>query len=172
MGWSEKLVNKTDLEKVDLEQGIDAYITLSNGEISTVQYRFRDSYYKTYNDVTLRYEREYNPNPNRRKSEFFKIEADFLMYGITNGKKFIDKLSTNTNFEKWAVLDIVQLKKAIDEKRVIIDPNHSSIKCIQSGGKMLCPVNYNKDGSSSFVPFSIPILKRVSPDTVKYSYGF
>ena len=25
------------------------------------------------------------------KSEFFKIKADYLVYGITNGKKFIDK---------------------------------------------------------------------------------
>lgn len=172
MNWSEYSVDKDFLEKVDLERGIDGYIRLPNDGVSTVQYRFRDSFYKDYNDVTLRYEREHNSNPNRRKSEFFKIEAEFLIYGITNGRKFSDKITTNTKFEKWAIIDINQLKKAIDDKKILIDPNLKSIQCELRNEIMICPVNQNKDNSSSFVPFSIPILKKVASNIIKISYGF
>lgn len=80
LGWDEKSVDKDWLEWKDILEGID-YVFKSriNGEI-TVQERFRDNYYgDKYNDITIRYRRDYNKDPSRHASEFFKIAADYFV---------------------------------------------------------------------------------------------
>lgn len=173
LSWEEVKIEKKELEKLDINNGIDAIIKNKNNELFGLQYRFRDSYYSSlYNDVTLRYKREYNKNKERVMSEFFKIEAKYFLYGISNGKKFEDNLHTNTNFLKWAVIDIDNLLKAIDDELIVIDETLNGITCQFKNGKMFCPINNNNDNSSSFVPFDIPMLNKISNNIIVASSGF
>ena len=105
IGWIEKEMDPILLESIDINEGVDyIFESKSRSEIK-LQERFRDNYYKKYNDCTLRYRRDHNANPSRHHSEFYKIKADYLVYGITNGSKFKDKRHTLTSFIKYVVVD-------------------------------------------------------------------
>ena len=165
MGWLLKDVNKDELELLDINHGIDYIAFDQNNKSIKIQERFRDSFYQNFNDATLRYRREQNSDPSRIKSEFYKIKADYLVYGITNGKKFIDKRHTLTDFIKWVIIDINFLKQIYDSGKLeIISTNR--ITCKIENEKLICPENYNKDGSSSFVPFDVIYLNRLWGDKV------
>lgn len=158
MYWQVSEIDADELNKLDINNGIDAIILDNNSNKRTLQYRYRESDFERYTDVTLRYRRPHNSNKDRHDSEFFKIDADYLLYGISNGKKSSDKLRTNTAFLKWAILDLRQLFTLIDEGLIVIDPSQR-YKCARYENKLICPVNNNRDKSSNFVPFDIPILK-------------
>lgn len=158
--WEVQDIEATKLEYIDINHGIDYVLKDHNGNLIKVQERFRDNYYQKYNDATLRYRRDKNPDPTRMKSEFYKIKADYLVYGITNGKKFIDKRHTLTDFIKWAILDVNFLKQKYENGELEIITT-SSLYCEISGQKLLCPENFNPDGSSSFVPFDISMLNQL-----------
>ena len=99
------------------------------------------------------------------KSEFFKIKADYLVYGITNGKKFIDKRYTLTDFIKWVILDVNFLKEKYENKQLEIVTSRK-ITCEIFNQKLICPENFNPDGSSSFVPFDVFMLNKLWGDKV------
>ncbi|MBS9781966.1 MAG: hypothetical protein KGV56_05660 [Gammaproteobacteria bacterium] len=173
LGWKEYKIDPHELESLDIHNGIDTLVHTSFNQIKAVQYRFRDNFYQHYNDVTLRYKREHNSNADRINSEFFKIEAQYLMYGITNGKKFNDALMTNTHFVKWAIVDILELQRLINEGCIIIDPELGGVNCkLTQNDEILCPIIPNKDDSSSFVPFDIHLLNKVSNGAVVVSFGY
>lgn len=172
LNWEEIKIDEKKLEELDINDGIDTIIKNKNNETFGVQYRFRDGFYSSYNDFTLRYKREYNKNKERVMSEFFKIKAKYFLYGISNGKKYEDKLNTNTVFLKWAIIDLDNLLNAIDNGLIVIDEDMKGITCQQKNGVMHCPINNNKDNSSSFVPFDILILNEISNDIVVASFGF
>ena len=172
LNWKEIKIDEKKLEELDINNGIDTIIENENNETFGVQYRFRDKFYSSYNDFTLRYKREYNKNKERVMSEFFKIKAKYFLYGISNGKKYEDKLDTNTAFLKWAIIDLDKLLNAIDNGLIVIDEGMRDITCQLKNGIMLCPINNNRDNSSSFVPFDIPILNKISNDIVVASSGF
>lgn len=160
LGWNVLEIDKNKLEYIDINHGIDYVLKDQNGTIKNIQERFRDSFYQKYNDATLRYRRDNNSDPSRMKSEFFKIKADYLVYGITNGKKFIDKRYTLTDFIKWVILDVNFLKEKYENKELeIITTN--KITCEIDNQKLICPENFNPDGSSSFVPFDILMLNKL-----------
>ncbi|MCS4534040.1 hypothetical protein [Neisseria montereyensis] len=170
VNWKEKKIPRDVLNDIDIHKGIDAVIIDHLDHEAPIQYRFREEKYANYNDFTLRYKREENPHADRVYSEFFKIEAKYLLYGITNGNK--NKLEQNTEFKKWAVIDLDALKEAIDNGLIIIDESLDSKVCIEEREKMICPVKNNTDGSSSFVLFDIKIIKRISTGIIVFSYGF
>lgn len=158
MGWSPVEIDADELNLKDINEGIDAIISDINGEIKTLQYRYRDNFYIKYQDATLRYQRPSNSNPDRHLSEFFKIKANFLLYGISNGKKFNDKLHTNTELNKWVVIDLIKLSQKIEQGLVVIDEKLYGKTSKIIDNKLHCPIVYNTDDSSNFVPFDIPIL--------------
>ncbi|AWI51441.1 hypothetical protein DDU33_08090 [Actinobacillus porcitonsillarum] len=172
LNWEEVNIDEEKLEELDIHNGIDTIAKNKNNQIFGVQYRFRDAFYASYNDFTFRYKREYNQNEERVMSEFFKIEAKYFLYGISNGKKFEDALKTNTTFLKWAVIDVENLLNAIDSGLIVIDETLRNITCQLRNGKMFCPINNNKDNSSSFVPFDIHILNQISNNIIIASSGF
>jgi len=65
----------------DLRDGVDYTVHHASGKI-TVQERFRRSKYKSYRDITFRYDKPCDPRDTRR--EFFKIKADAFLYGMVN----------------------------------------------------------------------------------------
>ena len=119
--WEVQDVESSKLEYIDINLGIDYVLKNQDGEKINVQERFRDSYYKIYDDATLRFRRDRNTHPERIKSEFYKIKADYLVYGITNGKKFLDKRNTLTDFIKWVIVDINLLKSKYENDELEID---------------------------------------------------
>ncbi|MCH1558288.1 MAG: hypothetical protein L7R87_04140 [Flavobacteriaceae bacterium] len=165
LGWNILEIDKDRLEYIDINLGIDYVLKNQNGTIKNIQERFRDSFYQKYNDATLRYRRDKNSDPSRMKSEFFKIKADYLVYGITNGKKFIDKRHTLTDFIKWVILDLNYLKEKYENKELEIVTT-KKITCEIFNQKLICPENFNPDGSSSFIPFDILMLNKLWGDKV------
>jgi hypothetical protein len=63
----------------DLHDGID-YIATVNGDPVTIQERFRRYQYRNYGDITFRYDSKMN----RAVREYFKIKADYFLYGVVN----------------------------------------------------------------------------------------
>jgi len=157
LNWSEYLVNKKLLDEIDMHHGIDYVFTDDTGKKIFIQERFRESKYNIYNDATIRYRRDRNSKADRRKSEFFKMKADVLVYGITNGSKRYNSRHTLTDFLKWVVIDLNFLREQfINGQMKII--RSASINCRIESGILLCPVNFNRDSSSSFIPIDIPLL--------------
>jgi hypothetical protein len=159
LAWTEKEVDATFLEFIDINEGVDyLFKDKAENEIK-IQERFRDDFYKNYNDCTLRYRRDLNADASRHASEFFKIKADYLVYGITNGAKFADKRHTLTGFVKFVVVDLKVLFSKINEGLII--PKHGGRSSRIEDGKIISPIIDNKDDSSSFVAFDVSQLKQM-----------
>ncbi len=155
--WIPQIMDGTISKNVDMNNGVDYFfVEKKTNKIITTQERFRDSFYQKYNDFTIRFERESNPNPERLKSEFFKIKSDFFVYGIINQSKYT--YSSATDFIKFAVIDLKKLMKKIDDGTIVVDRDLKGLVSVVTDGVMRCPVIYNRDDSSSFVPFNIKQL--------------
>lgn len=83
--------------QADLCDGIDYTVHHEDGDTSTVQERFRRSQYKSFSDITFRYDKPCDPYDTRR--EFFKIKAYAFLYGIIN--------ESEDDFE-WAYMFMVE----------------------------------------------------------------
>lgn len=154
LGWTEFPIDKKELEKIDMEKAIDYVMVDKNGNKINVQERFREYHYHFYKDATLRYRRDFNADAERHESEFYKITADYLVYGIINASK--NQILNNTkkgSFVKYAIINIEVLMKKIKEGRIILD--ESIGKPVVEGNKMRAAVNMNNDHSSSFVAFDV-----------------
>lgn len=157
LNWKAQTMNRAVNTNVDLNNGVDYFLVdKSSNNIITVQERFRDSYYKNYSDFTIRFEREFNPHEERKLSEYYKLNADYFVYGIINESKF--RYRNASGFIKFAVINIEVLKDLINNGLIIIDRNLGGYKCQMINNKMHCPVIYNKDDSSSFFPIDIKLL--------------
>lgn len=160
LGWSQKQIDAALLEYIDINEGVDYVFTGKQGEEIKSQERFRDEYYKKYNDCTLRFRRDNNPDKTRHKSEFYKIKADYLVYGITNGSKFPEKRHTLTGIIKFVVVDLKVLFNKI-ENGLIIPKRNIGLNSYKKNNTLIAPIIDNKDGSSSFVAFDVKLLNQL-----------
>lgn len=170
LNWEEQDIDEAERERIDMEDGVDYVFTdNSSGETVNVQERFREEKYRVYTDFTIRYEREFNRHADRKFSEFYKIIADYMVYGTINStKKEVEKA---TGFIKYGVIDLRIIKRLLDSGEIIIDRS-VKYKCVNINGKIHCPVNYNGDGSSSFIPIDIVLLKDLHPEAIVMQQGF
>jgi len=159
LGWSQKQIEPKLLEYIDINEGVDYVFEDLNGNEIKSQERFRDNYYAKYNDCTLRYKRDNNTDISKHKSEFYKVKADFLVYGITNGSKFQDKRHSLTDFIKFVVLDLKVLFDKI-ENGLIIPSQNIGLNSYIKENKMFAPIINNHDDSSSFVAFDVSLLNQ------------
>lgn len=163
LNWYPQEMNATLMNNADMNNGVDYFlIDKTESKIITTQERFREYKYHTYTDFTIRFEREFNRHEERKQSEFFKLNADYFVYGIINQSKWNKELATC--FVKYAVIDLKVLKALFDEGKIIVDRNLNSLRCIVINGIMHCPVNQNHDRSSSFIPVDIKLLKQYFSD--------
>ncbi len=162
LGWKKVMIDPAKLAALDMNEGVDYIFKDKNDKRIKLQERFRDNYYKKYNDCTLRYRRDHNPDLSRHKSEFYKVKADFLVYGITNGSKFPDKRHTLTNFIKFVVVDLKVLFNKIEKKLIIPEYGGNFSRIIN--GKMMAVIKDNTDKSSSFVAFDVRQLQQLFGD--------
>lgn len=154
LNWTEAEISREELELMDLNDGIDYVFTDMFGNFKYCQERFRESQYKRFNDFTIRFRRDYNPFEERKASEFSKIKAGYFIYGITNGNK--QQFETNTDFIKYAVIDLDIVFMLLNNGRIEIDK--SSKKSYIKGKIMYAGYNSNLDYSSSFIVLDIELL--------------
>jgi Zn-finger nucleic acid-binding protein len=81
LNWGEVKLRKDYAKYIDMMDGID-YVFRNEGEIMSVQERFRDAQYKDFSDFTIRYRRDENKIKERHKSEYYKMKAHYFTYGI------------------------------------------------------------------------------------------
>ncbi len=155
---------------IDMNNAVDYIAVDSNRQVIIIQERFRDEYYKNYNDFTIRYMRPENQHEERRLSEYFKLDANYFIYGITDTSKF--KYKNASKFLKYAILNLRILKENIAKGIVVIDESLGGKSCKEENGVMRCPIIANTDHSSNFVPFDIIILSRIAPDVIVYQEGY
>ncbi len=168
----ERLSLKTELaEHLDIRKGIDYCFKTESGNIVTVQERFREQKYQPYNDITFRYRRDKNQDSTRVESEFFKIIADFMVYGVIDTTK--NNYSSAKNFLKFAVINLDILMDEFDNKNILVRET-SGHKCFLENNVLICPINYNRDGSSSFVPVDISLLMKtnIASSVIELQHGY
>ena len=173
LNWKEQELKDKVSFNMDILNAIDAFfIELGKNRIITVQERFRESKYSNYNDFTIRYKREYSKFEERKLSEFFKLDADYFVYGIINTTK--ENVNSANQFIKYAVIDIKGIKNLIDKQEIIFSDNATGYTCKIVNFKMMCPIIQNFDLSSSFVPIDIKLLNKMFPqnDIVLLQRGF
>lgn len=159
LNWTQKEVDASYLAAIDMHEGVDYVFENEDKREIKCQERFKDDFYKNYNDFTLRYRRDLNPDASRHASEFFKIKADYLVYGITNGSKFPEKRHTLTGFIKYAVVDLHVLFDKIKSGDII--PRRGRSLSYIENGKIIAPIKDNTDDSSSFVAFDVKLLHQL-----------
>lgn len=152
------------MDNLDISNAVD-YIALDKTEqrIITISERFRERKYSNYTDFTIRYKRDFNIHEERKLSEFFKLDADYFVYGIIDEEK--TRVYEARDFIKYCVIDIIKLKALFDAGNIIIDENSSSKRCFIQGEKLICPVINNNDNSSSFFPVDVILLNTLFGDT-------
>jgi hypothetical protein len=156
INWTQVDLDDDYAEEIDMQQGIDYIFRDNNGNLKTVQERFREVKYQKYSDFTIRYRRDGNIHQDRHQSEYYKMKADYFTYGITNCYKNAS-LDRCTDFIKYAIIDLKKVYEKIDAGDIIIRDN-SKNTCTLENNKIICPVKYNRDGSSSFFPIEISFL--------------
>lgn len=168
--WSPFHLRAQEKQRLDIHHGIDRVFYTAEGLLVTVQERFRTAAYIKYQDVTFRYRREQHHNAARRYSEFYKIQADYLLYGMVNSySKNSDQLS---GFCKVALLRLSPLWEKLRTGEAIIDETKTG-RCHWHDGRMVIPVNHNRDHSSSFIAWDIPLIAQHWPqDILVYQRGF
>jgi hypothetical protein len=154
--WREVSINPDTLQRIDIHHGID-YVFQKDREAKTVQERFRYSEYSNYTDFTIRYRRDNNPRQARHESEYYKMKADYFVYGIVNQSKHVSGFQAS-DFIKYAVVNLKKIYEKIESWDIEIRSTLPGHKCILQDRKIICPVNHNRDGSSSFFPIEIKFL--------------
>ena len=119
---------------LDKEFGVDALIHLQAGQWISIQEKYRSNKYLRYGDFTMEYKNAVG-TCYENDGEWFKLGAQLYFYGWAN--------KDNTDFEKWALLDIVKIKQLVES----------------AGGldKIGVMKQNNFHGKASF--FAIPIVK-------------
>lgn len=162
LGWVPVEIVNDFTAMRDMEDSIDYVATDSNDLKVTIQERFRDSFYKKYNDFTIRYTREFSQREDQIRSEYFKMAADCLIYGITNGKKWPNQRHTLTSFIKYCVVDLNVLKKLLREGKIRVPDGFQSHCTLEENRKFLyTSKNRNADQSSEFIGIDPSMLKEV-----------
>lgn len=160
LGWTVYPMKADELNKLDMDKAIDYVMIDKGGNRINVQERFREYHYHSYKDATLRYRRDYSDDEERVESEFYKIEADYLVYGIINGSKAqVRNKAKEFSFVKFVVIDLKVLLDEYKKGKIIIDTEINLPKVID--GVMHAALYNNKDYSSSFVAFDVKGLNKL-----------
>ncbi|WP_411768758.1 hypothetical protein [Winogradskyella sp. A3E31] len=155
LDWTEVSFESNYGIHIDIADGVD-YVFLKDKKLITVQERFREAKYENYNDFTIRYRRDKNKHKDRHESEFYKLKAQYFIYGIVNGTK--TQQTHCTDFLKYAVIDLEKFYEKINSGFIYVEDNNKNYSQIIDDSKLECPIKHNRDGSSSFIPIDITQL--------------
>lgn len=170
--WEVETIDNEYAELKDLNDGIDYHARDNLGLKVTIQERFRRSDYD-YNDFTIRYTRNNSNDPNQVNSEFYKLSADYFIYGITNAAGDLSE------FKKVIVLDLNFFKKLLRMGFIRIPKKYrkESEIVIENGKKVFyTALNKNFDYSSEFIAIDPAKLYEVIGKNIRhlivYQKGF
>ena len=143
-----------DVHVLDKEFGIDALVVLKNGQWLSLQEKYRKHStleYAKRMGIAVDFTQEYmNADGTEYESpgEWFKLAAQLYFFGWAN--------SEETDFEKWALLDIAQYKLLVEN----------------AGGleKLGVKRNNKQHGRASF--FAIPMNKLLPAIVADYRRGW
>lgn len=173
LGWELDDARDEDYRRnADLTDGIDYYI-LVGGHHRTVQERFRRQSYARYNDITLRYTYP-NNTEDRKNSEWFKITADYMIYGIADtDAKDAGQITGNNRFVKLVVIDLRRFSLLVDDEKITVGSSRQSeIK----NGTLIGGLQKNKkhagDNPSTFAVFDVRDLFKINPDLIILEKGY
>lgn len=158
LNWQQVQLRQDYAKYIDMMNGID-YVFRNGDEIMTVQERFREKQYQSFNDFTIRYRRDSNKLTSRHESEYYKMKAHYFTYGIIDSSKA--KLKKAKNFIKYAIVDLKKVYEKLDANQIVISDNGKDRCKITDDNKIECPIKYNPDGSSSFFPIDIAYLVKL-----------
>jgi hypothetical protein len=158
LGWSAVRMKPEQARLLDVSEGIDYVFLNDRGQITTVQERFREVKYQEYTDFTIRYRRDQSTKNDQHESEFYKIKADYFVYGIADGYKTV---ALSNGFVRFAVIDLKFIQTKIDSGQIQIRGDLRQKTCQIENNNLLCPINQNYDGSSSFFPIDIRLLAKL-----------
>lgn len=170
MGWTPKTVDDQLATMKDSEYSIDYHAVNSDGCDIVIQERFRRPDKARFDDFTLRYEREENPEEIEQKSEFFKMKGKLRRFGEPFYMAYGTLNTTMDGFAKYAILDLRAFFDHYNKKEIIIDVDVKFSKI--ENNVLHCGVNVNVDKSSSFMCVSIKHLSELFNDIVIYQEGF
>lgn len=174
LGWAERTdITPAEREEIDINKGIDYVMTSDGNDRIYVQERFREMQYATYSDVTLRYRRDENNHRERRESEYYKIRAKYLVYGIIDkSKEHVLYDSRDIDFIKFAVVDIEKLRQHTRMRDIVI--SNDIPRSYARNGILYAAVKQNTDRSSSFVVFDVNALNDLFGDEgiILYQKGY
>lgn len=169
-------------ENSDIYKAID-YVGLieKTGLPFAIQERTRSADKAAFNDITIRFERPQNAHDDRKKSEYYKLDAYLkkypdiaflMMYAVRGENKTFEDGSVEGTFQKYAFVDLRKLYEYIREGKIVIKEMAGVYSSRMEGGVMYAPVRPNADPSSTFVPFDVRQLVENFPDVVLEQYGF
>lgn len=161
LNWKEVRLRQDYAKYIDMMNGID-YVFRKDDHILTVQERFREKQYQSFNDFTIRYRRDSNRVVERHESEYYKMKAHYFTYGILDSSK--ETVNKDSTFIKYAIIDLKKVYQKIDTKKIVIVDNHENKSKIVDDEYIECPIKYNLDGSSSFFPIDISYLVKLWGD--------
>lgn len=86
-----------------------------------------------------------------------------MLYGIVDEKK--EDVPSIDTFKKMALLYMPGLLAKLSPGEIVIREELSG-KNHRKDGKMIIPVNRNRDRSSSFVVFDVPLIQQTWPGEI------
>ena len=96
-----------DVHILDKEFAIDSLLFLKNGNWISIQEKFRKNSALSYEDFTQEYMNAHGTQ-YQSEGEWFKLGAQLYFYGFAN--------KDETDFEKWALMDIAKYKMYVESK--------------------------------------------------------
>lgn len=159
-------------EQADIKDGIDYYL-LVNGFHRTVQERFRTSNYEKYTDVTFRYQYPDLKTENQN-SEWFKITADYFLYGIIQQNTTdASEIKPSGKFKKLVLLDLRLFTRLVDNGRILIGKKgYSYLNNSKLYGGVRSNVSRNTDNRSTFVFFDVKDLYQLDNNLIIIEKGY
>lgn len=160
------------LKEANIVDGIDYYVENEDGYHRTIQERFRRSNKAGhYNDITLRY--QYPENTKKINSEWFKITADYFLYGVVPVEKTSD-VTSSVKFTKLVVIDLRCFSRLVDKGKIKIGNGKESY--IDKNGILYSGINRNKkrqgDNPSTFVSFNVMDLYKLDAELIVTEHGY
>ena len=134
-----------------------------------IQERFRRSNVASkFKDFTLRYQR---PNERQHYSEIYKIYSTALKYVSTPFFMVYGTVTASLNLLRFVVVDLHNFVDEVSKGHIIIGTKDNIFSSVEND-IFYSGLGYNKDNSSSFVSFDVPLLTSMFPSMILASEGF
>lgn len=140
----------------DMLHGIDYWADNGTFEVP-VQERFRRTDQASFRDITFRYTRSNSASERQKLSEWFKLDAAYMLNGAVN--------SNESGFLWLAFLDL-----SLFDHLVLVPKSQREIgsRSFIQNDAIVVPIMSNRDGSSEFIAISIDDIAKLSSGYIDF----